>query len=105
MKWIIMMLILLPSVIALGGNGMSENYQTYVELSGGGTNTTSSNYQNNLLVGDIAGNSSSTNYNSELGFWFAKDENILLTSPQEKDVFPLVILLVMMLLGAIRWKD
>ena len=55
MKWIILLILILPSVQALGGTGTSENYESYIQISGGGTNTTSEGYENDLLIGEITG--------------------------------------------------
>tara|TARA_R100001530_G_scaffold136267_1_gene116114 strand:- start:2424 stop:2936 length:513 start_codon:yes stop_codon:yes gene_type:complete len=70
MKWLILLLILIPLV----SGSSSENFAiNSLVISGGGSNTTSSNYETNLLVGDIAGNTSSGNYSTYLGFWYSNN--------------------------------
>jgi len=72
MKWLILLLLLIPFVSATS----SENYMiNSMVISGGGSNVTSSNYQTNLLVGDIAGETNSSTYQTKLGFWFSEAYN------------------------------
>ena len=72
MKWIILLLLLIPFASATS----SENFMiNSMVISGGGTNVTSSNYQTNLLVGDIAGETESSTYQTKLGFWFSEEYN------------------------------
>ena len=72
MKWLILLLFLIPFASATS----SENFMiNSMVISGGGSNVTSSNYQTNLLVGDIAGETNSSTYQTKLGFWFSEDYN------------------------------
>jgi len=70
MKWIILLLLILP----FASGASSENFAiNSLVISAGGTNVSSSNYETNLLVGDIAGNMSSGNFSTYLGFWYSND--------------------------------
>ena len=101
MKYLLILLIMIPSVTALGGISSSENYETYTQLSGGGTNTTSENYDNDLLIGEIAGNTTSENYETCLGFFCI---SALAPVTEEiikglKTIFPLILLLMMLFIA------
>lgn len=72
MKWIILLLLLIPFASATS----SENYMiNSLVISNGGTNITSTSYDLNLLIGDIAGNTNSSTYIANLGFWFSENYN------------------------------
>ena len=72
MKWLILLLFLIPFASATS----SENFMiNSMVISGGGSNVTSSNYQTNLLVGDIAGETNGSTYKTQLGFWFSEAYN------------------------------
>tara|TARA_R100001086_G_scaffold55675_1_gene25018 strand:- start:656 stop:1168 length:513 start_codon:yes stop_codon:yes gene_type:complete len=70
MKWIILLLLLIPFASA----SSSDNYAiNALAISGGGTNITSASYDLNLLIGTTAGVTENENYTASLGFWFGED--------------------------------
>ena len=107
MKWIILLILILPSVQALGGTGTSENYESYIQISGGGTNTTSEGYENDLLIGEITGDTSSENYKICLGFFCMSRVSVLTDKVKDlKQYFPLVLLLIMIFVAINKkWTD
>ena len=101
MRYLILLLILLPSVQALGGVGTSENFESYTQISAGGTNTTSESYMNNLLIGEIAGNMDSESYNNCLGFWCVSElpPTVAEFVRGVRQYYPLALLLIMIFIG------
>ena len=107
MKYLILLLLLIPSVQALGGSGSSENYAAYTQISAGGTNTTSESYMNNLLVGEIAGNMTSESYDNCLGFWCVSElpATVVDFVKGVKQYYPVILLVMLMFIGTIGRKQ
>ena len=93
MKWLILLLLLIPFASATS----SDNYMVNsLVISNGGTNVTSSSYDLNLLIGDIAGETNSSTYITQLGFWFSENYN-----PDFNTMW--VIAIILSLLGSMMY--
>lgn len=70
---LVLTLVLLNLIIISGIDYSSENYQSSIAISGGGSQTTSLDYINNLIIGTISGKTFSDSYSAFLGFFNAID--------------------------------